>query len=166
MAFNSPSSDASEERLRRAGVRVTAARLAVLDSLAAGEHRAVDEIARIVRDRLGAASLQAIYNILETLAAAGLVRRIEPIGHPARYESRVADNHHHLVCRECGSIRDVDCATGEPPCLSPTDAAGYLVDEAEVTYWGLCPRCQKKDVEAHSQLQEVTASARSEGGER
>jgi len=143
---------AHAERLRAAGLRVTAARLAVLEALPVGVHRAVDGIATDARAVLGAVSLQAIYNVLDALDAAGLVRRVEPIGHPARYESRVADNHHHLVCRSCGAIADVDCAVGHAPCLTPAAAAGYLVDEADVTYWGLCPTCRESDSAAGSTI--------------
>jgi Fur family ferric uptake transcriptional regulator len=135
-------SSGDAERLRGAGLRVTGPRLAALAALPIGRHLAVEEVATAVRDRVGAVSLQAVYNLLDALDAAGLVRRVEPIGHPARYESRVADNHHHLVCRSCGDITDVDCAVGHAPCLSPATDAGYLVDEADVTYWGHCPRCR------------------------
>lgn len=128
--------------LRTAGLRVTAPRLAVLAAVRAGDHLAVDAIAAAARDRLGAVSTQAVYDVLGALAKAGLVRRIEPAGSPARFEGRTGDNHHHLVCRSCGAVADVDCAAGHAPCLEPAGAAGYLVDEADVTYWGLCPACQ------------------------
>jgi len=130
------------EALRRAGLRVTASRVAVLSALMEGEHMAADQVALAVRDRIGTISMQAVYDVLAALARAGLVRRVEPAGSPARYETRVADNHHHVVCRSCGLITDVDCVVGERPCLSPADAAGFVVDEAEVTFWGLCPACQ------------------------
>ncbi|MEU4687360.1 Fur family transcriptional regulator [Actinoplanes sp. NPDC023714] len=131
-----------EELLRSHGLRVTRPRLAVLDVLTAGGHLEVDEIAGRVRGRLDSVSTQAIYDVLGALSRAGLARRIEPAGSPARYEARVGDNHHHIVCRGCGEIADVDCATGEPPCLIPSDTHGFLLDEAEVTFWGLCPKCQ------------------------
>lgn len=129
-------------RLRAAGLRVTGPRLAVLEATANGGHPTVDQIAVRARERLGSVSLQAVYDVLHALNARGLVRRIEPMGQPARYESRVGDNHHHLVCRHCGSVTDVDCAVGHAPCLEPASDAGYLVDEADVTYWGVCPACR------------------------
>ena len=95
-----------------------------------------------MRDRVGAISTQAVYDVLGALTRAGLLRRIEPAGSPTRYETRVGDNHHHVVCRSCGTIADVDCVLGEPPCLSPAEAGGFVVDEAEITFWGMCPTCQ------------------------
>jgi Fur family ferric uptake transcriptional regulator len=133
----------SEERLRSHGLRVTRPRLAVLEVLAEGGHLEVDEITSRVRDRLDSVSIQAVYDVLGALARAGLARRIEPAGSPARYEARVADNHHHIMCRGCGQIADVDCAVGAAPCLDPSESHGYVVDEAEVTFWGLCPACQR-----------------------
>ncbi|WP_067491019.1 Fur family transcriptional regulator [Actinomadura hibisca] len=133
-----PAADA----LRGAGLRVTAARVAILDTVRAGHHLDVETITGGVRDRVGHVSTQAVYEALHALTAAGLVRRIEPAGSPARFEGRVGDNHHHLVCRRCGAVEDVDCAVGHAPCLDPSDAAGFLVDEADVTYWGLCPACR------------------------
>lgn len=132
------------ERLRDAGLRITRPRLAVLDVLHEGGHLDVDEIATRVRSRLDSVSTQAIYDVLGALSRAGLTRRIEPAGSPARYEARVGDNHHHVVCRGCGEIADIDCTIGEAPCLDPDTARGYLVDEAEVTFWGLCPSCQAR----------------------
>lgn len=129
-------------RLRAAGLRVTSARLAILQAVAAGGHPGTDEIARAVRDRIGHVSTQAVYEALSALTAAGLVRRIEPAGSPARYEGRVGDNHHHIVCRGCGAVADVDCVVGHAPCLEPAATAGFAIDEAEVTFWGLCARCQ------------------------
>lgn len=129
-------------RLREAGLRVTASRLAVLGAVRQRPHATVDEIAVRARERAGAVSTQAVYDVLRALAKAGLARRIEPAGSPARYEARVGDNHHHLVCRVCGDVADVDCAVGHTPCLIPGDAAGFVVDEADVTYWGICPGCQ------------------------
>jgi Fur family ferric uptake transcriptional regulator len=131
-----------EDWLRSRGLRVTRPRLAVLDVLAEGGHLEVDEIAHRVRQRLDSVSTQAIYDVLGALARAGLARRIEPAGSPARYEARATDNHHHIVCRGCGEIADVDCAVGAAPCLDPSGNHGFLVDEAEVTFWGLCPACQ------------------------
>jgi Fur family ferric uptake transcriptional regulator len=128
--------------LRRAGLRVTAPRIAVLAEVREGKHVSAEQVARAVRGRVGAISTQAVYDVLNALTLAGLVRRIEPAGSPARYETRVGDNHHHVVCRSCGAITDVDCAVGEPPCLSAEDLAGFVIDEAEVTFWGLCPACQ------------------------
>jgi Fur family transcriptional regulator, stress-responsive regulator len=133
---------AAERLLRERGMRVTKPRLAVLAVLADGGHLEVDEVAARVRDRLDSVSTQAVYDVLAALARAGLARRIEPAGSPARYEARAGDNHHHVVCRGCGSIADVDCAVGEAPCLDPHTAQGFEIDEAEVTFWGLCPACQ------------------------
>ncbi|MFI6435727.1 Fur family transcriptional regulator [Streptomyces sp. NPDC050759] len=129
------------DELRGAGLRVTAARVALLETVRAGDHLAADAIATGVRDRLGHISLQAVYEALHSLTAAGLVRRLEPPGSPARFEGRVGDNHHHLVCRSCGSVVDVDCAVGHAPCLTASDDRGFSIDEAEVIYWGLCPDC-------------------------
>ncbi|GIE83597.1 Fur family transcriptional regulator [Actinoplanes regularis] len=133
-----------EELLRAHGLRVTRPRLAVLEVLTGGGHLEVDEIARQVRIRLDSVSTQAVYDVLGAFSRAGLARRIEPAGSPARYEARVGDNHHHIVCRGCGAIADVDCAVGERPCLTPGDAHGFALDEAEVTFWGLCPGCQTR----------------------
>jgi Fur family ferric uptake transcriptional regulator len=127
--------------LRGHGLHVTPQRLAVLRVLAASPHSTADDIHRRVRAELGAVSRQAVYDVLAVLTDRRLVRRIEPAGSPARYEDRVGDNHHHLVCRSCGRLVDVDCAAGTAPCLSPADAAGYEIDEAEVVYWGRCGDC-------------------------
>ena len=129
------------EELRGAGLRVTAGRVALLEALPDGGHLDVETIASGVRDRVGHISLQAVYEALHALTAAGLVRRIELAGSPARFERRVGDNHHHLVCRSCGVVADVDCAVGEAPCLTASDDHGFCVDEAQVIYWGLCPSC-------------------------
>jgi Fur family ferric uptake transcriptional regulator len=129
-------------RLRDAGLRVTAPRLAVLAAVRDCDHPAVDEIAEAARRRLGSVSTQAVYDVLHALTDAGLVRRIEFAGGPVRFEGRVGDNHHHLVCRSCGVVTDVDCARGAAPCLEPVSSAGYTVEEAEVVYWGLCGPCQ------------------------
>src|SRR5689334_15393425 len=128
--------------LRRVGLRVTASRLAVLTALASGApHASVDSVVSAVRDRLGDGSAQTVYNVLHTLTDHGLVRRIEPAGRPGLYELRVGDNHHHIVCRRCDAIVDVDCAVGDTPCLTAADNSGYEIDEAEVIYWGWCPDC-------------------------
>ena len=127
--------------LRAAGLRVTGQRLAVYDEVVRRPHADADSIAVATRAVLGRISTQAVYDVLRALTAAGLVRRIEPAGSPARYEARVGDNHHHLVCRRCGALGDVDCAVGSAPCLEPVADAGFTVDEAEVTYWGLCAAC-------------------------
>jgi Fur family transcriptional regulator, stress-responsive regulator len=129
------------DELRGAGLRVTAARVALLEIVRAGDHLGVDAIASGVRDRIGHISLQAVYDALHALTAAGLLRRIEPAGGQPRFERRVGDNHHHIVCRSCGVVADVDCAVGEAPCLTASDDHGFSIDEAEVIYWGLCPDC-------------------------
>jgi Fur family ferric uptake transcriptional regulator len=135
-----------EELLRSHGLRITRPRLAVLEVLAEHPgHLDVDQIARQVRDRLDSVSTQAVYDVLSALSRAGLARRIEPAGSPALFEARVGDNHHHLVCRGCGVVADVDCAAGAAPCLDPAQAHGFAVDEAEVTFWGLCPACLARD---------------------
>ena len=135
----------SARALRASGQRVTAVRLAVLSQLNGHPHADVETIYGAVAGELGGVSRQAIYDALRTLATANLVRRFEPAGSPALYEGRVGDNHHHVVCRSCGATADVNCAVGSTPCLDPSDAQGYLLDEAEVTYWGVCPRCQSSE---------------------
>lgn len=132
---------AAEQQLRGVGLRVTRPRVAVLSAVHAHPHADTDAIIGAVRDDLGDVSHQAVYDVLRALTAAGLVRRIQPSGSVARYESRVGDNHHHVVCRSCGAIADVDCAVGGTPCLTAADDHGYAIDEAEVVYWGLCPSC-------------------------
>jgi Fur family transcriptional regulator, stress-responsive regulator len=129
------------EELRSAGLRVTAARVALVETVRAGDHLGVEAIAAGVRDRVGYVSLQAVYDALHALTTAGIIRRIEPADSPARFEGRVGDNHHHVVCRSCGVVADVDCAVGEAPCLTASDDKGFSIDEAEVVYWGLCPSC-------------------------
>ncbi len=133
--------------LRSSGLRVTAPRLGVLSALQARPHADTDSVIRAVRQDLGSVSAQAVYNVLAALVSAGLVRRVEPAGSPALYEVRVGDNHHHIVCRRCGATTDVDCAVGRRPCLTPAQTHGYALDEAEVTFWGLCPQCQSSDIE-------------------
>ncbi|NLU83396.1 Fur family transcriptional regulator [Rhodococcus sp. HNM0569] len=130
-------------QLRTAGLRVTAPRVAVLNAVAADPHSDADHIAAAVRDELGSVSTQAVYDVLKACTAAGLLRRIEPAGSAARYEARTGDNHHHLVCRSCGTVVDVDCVVGEAPCLTPSQTHGFAVDEAEVVFWGLCASCRR-----------------------
>lgn len=127
--------------LRRHRLQVTAQRLATLNAVSRHPHATADDIAKVVRREIGAVSRQAIYDSLAVLAEKGLIRRIQPAGSAARYEDRVGDNHHHLICRTCGRTVDVDCAVGSAPCLTPDDASGYEIDEAEVIYWGVCPGC-------------------------
>jgi Fe2+ or Zn2+ uptake regulation protein len=135
---------AAAEELRGAGLRVTAGRVALLEAVREGDHLGVEAIASGVRERIGHVSLQAVYEALHALTAAGLLRRIEPAGGPPRFEGRVGDNHHHVVCRSCGAVADVECAVGEAPCLTAADDQGFSIDEAEVTYWGLCPDCSAR----------------------
>ena len=127
--------------LREHGLPVTAQRLAVLRAISERPHATADEIASDVRVEIGTISKQAVYNVLGALTENGLIRRIQPAGSPARFEDRVGDNHHHLICRKCGKTVDVDCAVGEAPCLDVVDDAGFKIDEAEVIYWGTCPQC-------------------------
>ena len=127
--------------LRKHGVQITAQRLAVLRAVARRPHCRADDVAEDVRTEIGAISRQAVYDALGILAEKGIIRRIQPAGSPARYEDRVGDNHHHLICRSCGKTVDVDCAVGDAPCLTAADASGYQIDEAEVIFWGTCPEC-------------------------
>ncbi|MFB8276693.1 Fur family transcriptional regulator [Nocardia colli] len=129
-------------QLRAAGLRVTAPRVAVLDAVAAAPHSDADRVAATVREALGSVSTQAVYDVLRACVHAGLLRRIEPAGSAALYETRAGDNHHHLVCRSCGTVVDIDCVVGAAPCLTPADDHGFAVDEAEVVFWGLCPACR------------------------
>jgi Fur family ferric uptake transcriptional regulator len=131
----------SAEKLRQRGIQVTAQRLAVLRAVSGQPHITADAVAEIVRTEIGAISLQSVYDALGLLVAEGLIRRIQPAGSAARYEDRVGDNHHHLICRICGRVVDVDCAVGSAPCLKAVDDRGYEIDEAEVAYWGRCPDC-------------------------
>lgn len=131
------------ERLRRKGFKVTAQRLAVLRAVAGRPHLTAEEVAELVRDDIGTVSPRAVYDAVGVLADIGLLRRIQPSGSAARYEDRVGDNHHHVVCRKCGTMVDVDCAVGSAPCLEAVDDAGYDIDEAEVIYWGHCPACRQ-----------------------
>ena len=132
----------AQEDLRAVSLRVTRPRTAVLTVVRDNPHADVDAVAGKVREQLGSVSTQAVYNVLSALVGANLVRRIEPAGSPARFEARVGDNHHHAVCRLCGAVSDVDCAMGYAPCLQVENANGFVIEEAEVTYWGLCPDCQ------------------------
>lgn len=129
------------EALKTAGLQITAQRLAVYQAVHASPHAMADDIYRAVRLKLGVISKQAVYDALNAMAEHGIIRRIQPAGSPARYEHRV-DNHHHLICRECNDLIDIDCAVGEAPCLAAQQDHGYRIDEAEVTYWGVCPACQ------------------------
>ena len=129
------------ELLRQHGYRVTAQRLAVMRAVASRPHLSAEDVVAIVRDDIGAISRRAVYDAVGSLADEGLLRRIQPAGSAARYEVRVGDNHHHLACRICGSLVDVDCAVGDAPCLTASDDAGFEIDEAEVVYWGRCPAC-------------------------
>ncbi|MDE0654473.1 MAG: Fur family transcriptional regulator [bacterium] len=133
----------AERLLRENGIRVTAQRLAVLNAVSVRPHATADDLANDVRASIGSVSRQAVFDALGMLADRGLIRRIQPARSAARYEDRVDDNHHHLVCRECGCMVDVDCAAGYRPCLDPDDDQGFDVDEAEVIYWGYCPACQE-----------------------
>jgi len=127
--------------LREHGLQVTAQRLAVLRAVMGRPHGTADDVAEVVRSEIGAISRQAVYNALGIMADRGIVRRIQPAGSPARFEGRVGDNHHHLICRDCGRMVDVDCAVGVTPCLTAVADSGYQIDEAEVVYWGRCPEC-------------------------
>ncbi|MEV6773633.1 Fur family transcriptional regulator [Nocardia sp. NPDC051030] len=135
-----------ERMLRGAALRVTAPRVAVLAAVHNNPHSDTDSILALVRGSLGAVSHQAVYDVLRALTSAGLIRRIQPMGSVARYETRVGDNHHHLVCRSCGVIADVDCAVGDAPCLTASHDNGFVLDEAEVIYWGLCPDCSTAQI--------------------
>jgi Fe2+ or Zn2+ uptake regulation protein len=130
------------QRLRSAGLRITAPRLAVLAAVRDGDHLAVEDIAVAARERIGSISTQATYDVLGVLVRVGLVRRIQPAGSPARFETRMADNHHHIICRRCGVAVDVDCVVSAAPCLEPADPAGFVIDEAEVVFWGVCAPCR------------------------
>jgi Fur family transcriptional regulator, stress-responsive regulator len=129
------------EILRERGLRVTAQRLAVFKAVSDDPHVSADVVVESVRGEIGWISVQAVYDALATLTDAGLLRRIQPAGSPARYEGRVGDNHHHLICRVCDRMVDVDCAVGRAPCLTAVEDAGFEIDEAEVVYWGRCPEC-------------------------
>lgn len=132
----------SAELLRSRGVQVTAQRLAVLRAVSAHPHVTADGVCDIVKDEIGAISRQSVYDALGVMVDKGIIRRIQPAGSPARYEDRVGDNHHHLICRQCQVLEDVDCAVGYRPCLTASEDHGFAIDEAEVIYWGICPACQ------------------------
>jgi Fe2+ or Zn2+ uptake regulation protein len=139
--WNVSTTSGFQQMLRGAALRVTRPRVAVLRAVYAHPHADTESLIRAVRQELPEVSHQAVYDSLHALTAAGLVRRIQPSGSVARYESRVGDNHHHVVCRSCGVVADADCAVGEAPCLTTSDDHGFSIDEAEVIYWGLCPGC-------------------------
>ena len=141
-----PSTPDYAEQLRTADLRVTRPRIAVLEAVQVHPHADTETIFSAVRTDLPEVSRQAVYDVLAALTTVGLVRRIQPSGHVARYESRVGDNHHHVVCRTCGVIADVDCAVGETPCLTAANNSGYEIDEAEVIFWGRCPNCRETNV--------------------
>jgi Fe2+ or Zn2+ uptake regulation protein len=130
--------------LRNVGVHVTAQRLAVLDAVAKAPHSTADEVVDVVRRTIGSISRQSVYDTLNVLTERGVLRRIQPMGSSARYEDRVNDNHHHLLCRRCSAVVDIDCSVGARPCLVAADDHGYQIDEAEVIYWGVCPTCQRR----------------------
>ncbi|HQA14238.1 Fur family transcriptional regulator [Ornithinibacter sp.] len=136
-----PTTPELEQLLRKHNLRVTRPRLAVLGAVHSSPHASTDAVIDAVRDELGVVSHQAVYDVLRALTTAGLLRRIQPAGSVARYEARVGDNHHHVVCRTCGAIADVDCAVSATPCLTASDDQGFVIDEAEVTYWGTCATC-------------------------
>ena len=145
----------NDAMLRRHGLQVTAQRLAVMRAVSGQPHTTADDIYWVVRGEIGAISRQAVYNALATLTDKGVLRRIQPAGSPARYEDRVGDNHHHLICRSCGRMVDVDCAVGDTPCLTAADDLGFEIDEAEVLYWGRCPECvAATDVERNPPTEE------------
>lgn len=131
------------QTLRRSGVQVTAQRIAVLKAISTQPHATAEELTESVRQSIGTISRQSVYDALSALEQAGLVRRIQPIGSPARFEDRVGDNHHHIICRNCGALADVDCAIGSAPCLTASNSHGFEIDEADVAYWGRCPNCQE-----------------------
>ena len=133
------------ELLRQRGIQVTAQRLAVLRAVSGQPHITADAVAEAVRAEIGAISLQSVYDALSILVSEGLIRRIQPAGSPARFEDRVGDNHHHLICRICGRVVDIDCAVGSAPCLTAADDNGYEIDEAEVAFWGRCPDCASRE---------------------
>jgi Fe2+ or Zn2+ uptake regulation protein len=152
------------ELLRQRGIQVTAQRLAVLRAVSGQPHITADSVAEVVRVQIGAISLQSVYDALALLVAEGLIRRIQPAGSPALFEDRVGDNHHHLICRICGRVVDVECTVGSAPCLTASDGSGYEIDEAEVAYWGRCPEClakARKSSRPASQKRRRTSSRKS-----
>ena len=152
--------------LRERGIQVTAQRLAVLRAVGGEPHITADAVADAVRSEIGAISLQSVYDALSVLVTEGLIRRIQPAGSPARFEDRVGDNHHHLICRVCGRVVDVDCAVGKAPCLTAHDDNGYQIDEAEVAYWGRCPDCQGTSKALSSVRPQVRLNPKASTGSR
>ncbi|HUF97350.1 MAG TPA: Fur family transcriptional regulator [Ilumatobacter sp.] len=155
-----------EALLRSHGINVTAQRLAVLRAVSEQPHSTADEIDKVVRARIGAISRQAVYDALTAFTNRSLIRRIQPAGSAARYEDRVGDNHHHLICRDCNRMVDVDCAVGYAPCLSAADPSGYEIDEAEVIYWGRCPECAIRLTDASDPSTSATNQRATSTGER
>ena len=154
-----PTAAECESLLRQVGLRVTRPRVAVLTAVCNEPHAETDSIIRAARAALGEVSTQAVYDVLRALTAVRLIRRFEPAGSVARYEARVGDNHHHVVCRSCGAIADVDCCVGAAPCLHPSHDQGYEIDEAEVIYWGVCPDCMAKSLIAGPRTTQQAAEA-------
>ena len=148
--------ESAESALRAAGLRVTSARRAVLDALREHPHASADAIFADVDRRAPGTTLQSVYNALGDFAGAGLVRRIQPAGQPMRFEVRIDDNHHHLVCTSCGRVEDVDCVTGEAPCLHPSQMHGFTLSQAEITFWGRCASCSASDVDPSSPTENPT----------
>ncbi|HBS08549.1 MAG TPA: transcriptional repressor [Microbacterium sp.] len=148
--------ESAESAIRAAGLRVTSARLAVLDALREHPHASADAIFADVDRRAPGTTLQSVYNALGDFAGAGLVRRIQPAGQPMRFEVRIDDNHHHLVCTSCGRVEDVDCVTGEAPCLHPSQMHGFTLSQAEITFWGRCASCSASDVDPSSPTENPT----------
>jgi Fur family ferric uptake transcriptional regulator len=150
------------ELLRQRGYKVTAQRLAVLRAVAGRPHLTADDLVGVVKSEIGTISTRAVYDAVSVLADIGLLRRIQPAGSAARYEARVGDNHHHLICRACGRTVDVDCAVGDTPCLTAADDAGYEIDEAEVIYWGRCPECRASATVSSASNQSPAGNTRGE----
>ncbi|MCC4267077.1 Fur family transcriptional regulator [Microbacterium schleiferi] len=150
--------ESAESAIRAAGLRVTSARLAVLDALREHPHASADAIFADVDRRAPGTTLQSVYNALGDFAGAGLVRRIQPAGQPMRFEVRIDDNHHHLVCTSCGRVEDVDCVTGEAPCLHPSQMHGFTLSQAEITFWGRCASCSASDVDPSSPTENPTVT--------
>ena len=148
--------ESAESAIRAAGLRVTSARLAVLDALREHPHASADAIFADADRRAPGTTLQSVYNALGDFAGAGLVRRIQPAGQPMRFEVRIDDNHHHLVCTSCGRVEDVDCVTGEAPCLHPSQMHGFTLSQAEITFWGRCASCSASDVDPSSPTENPT----------
>lgn len=152
--------NSTAQQLRDSGLRVTAHRFAVLEWLDDHPHATVEQVHSGVHDHIGAISKQAVYDVLANCVDVELVRQIKPAGHPARFERRSGDNHHHLVCRSCSCIQDVDCIVGQHPCVTPTHGHGFKLEEAEVVFWGYCPACRTEPEEAQNGSAETTTSSR------